>query len=488
MLFSELFEHISVPYHAQMIAAGAEDEISSISFLANKNTDEGEDSSYSFNCLYLCSDSTKPTKIPTGIWIVSVPDDFLLLCANEISKQFLLAHKQETEFNQLFYLLMEQTPLHKLIDECASFLDRSLILTDLSFRVIGCSTSRPVTDPVWQNNIARGYCTYEFITAINELIPSGDLPLDPTPFSVNCSASSENKLCSMLMYNHQHIGYLIMLDNELGVLPFHEHYLTKLSALFVQALKQQPVFHTLFVNVAENIIISLLDGESPEIAAQRLSAANLALPDALQCLTFLPKKHSVHDYSYLQSYLQSRFPMGHIFLYHDYIVALIEAHDIRFYREAKLPSFFENVTEIGVSPIFHDISEIPMQLTHALHACEIAGKLKKNGILHLYEDYRSYDLFWSSTEPDLLKDYVHPAFSILSKYDHAKNMDLFETLRFYVLHSLNAKETASALFLHRNTLNYRLNKIRELTSLDFEDPEVLFQLSYSVRILDLIQE
>ena len=44
-----------------------------------------------------------------------------------------------------------------------------------------------------------------------------------------------------------------------------------------------------------------------------------------------------------------------------------------------------------------------------------------------------------------------------------QRMQLLETLNCYYGNDMNAQKTADALFLHRNTLNMRLNKIRDLT-------------------------
>jgi sugar diacid utilization regulator len=55
---------------------------------------------------------------------------------------------------------------------------------------------------------------------------------------------------------------------------------------------------------------------------------------------------------------------------------------------------------------------------------------------------------------------------------HNLTDDLIETIYGFFSHNLNITDTASALYLHRNTLVYRLNKINQVTNLDvrlFED-------------------
>ena len=55
---------------------------------------------------------------------------------------------------------------------------------------------------------------------------------------------------------------------------------------------------------------------------------------------------------------------------------------------------------------------------------------------------------------------------------HLMNEEMNETLRQFFAHSLNLSETARTLFIHRNTLVYRLDKVYRATGLDlrrFED-------------------
>jgi purine catabolism regulator len=49
---------------------------------------------------------------------------------------------------------------------------------------------------------------------------------------------------------------------------------------------------------------------------------------------------------------------------------------------------------------------------------------------------------------------------------------LRETLDAYLRHSGNSKGICDELFIHRNTLSYRLRKIEELLHLDLSDGEV----------------
>ena len=87
--------------------------------------------------------------------------------------------------------------------------------------------------------------------------------------------------------------------------------------------------------------------------------------------------------------------------------------------------------------------------------------------------------------------YPHTAFRLklyesllvpLLRYDEQHNAQLAPTLRYYLFHMNSLQETARAMYAHRNTVSYRINKIKEITGADFDDAVVCFDymLAYYV--------
>ncbi len=54
-------------------------------------------------------------------------------------------------------------------------------------------------------------------------------------------------------------------------------------------------------------------------------------------------------------------------------------------------------------------------------------------------------------------------------YDREHNSDLIRTLKAFFAANANASEAADKLYLHRNSLPYRLSRVQELTGLDLKD-------------------
>ena len=68
------------------------------------------------------------------------------------------------------------------------------------------------------------------------------------------------------------------------------------------------------------------------------------------------------------------------------------------------------------------------------------------------------------------------------RYDATHGTDLVHTLEVFFEQNANASQTARALYVHRNTLNYRLQRIVEISGLDLNDAEarLAFQLALKV--------
>ena len=74
----------------------------------------------------------------------------------------------------------------------------------------------------------------------------------------------------------------------------------------------------------------------------------------------------------------------------------------------------------------------------------------------------------------------HRALEQLTRFDRENDARLYETLRLYLENEQNTMETARRLFVHRNTLLHRLQKIGEMTRLDLTDPQVRLRLQLSL--------
>ena len=68
------------------------------------------------------------------------------------------------------------------------------------------------------------------------------------------------------------------------------------------------------------------------------------------------------------------------------------------------------------------------------------------------------------------------------------NDSLLNTLKYYLLSQKNVSKTSKIIFMHRNTVMYRLKKIQEALEVDLSDPNTCFELYLAIIIKELIDK
>lgn len=85
-----------------------------------------------------------------------------------------------------------------------------------------------------------------------------------------------------------------------------------------------------------------------------------------------------------------------------------------------------------------------------------------------------------------LKDFYQEIFGELLEYDRENKTELVETLRAYFACDRNIKKTAEKLFMHKNTVAYRMQKIKQLTGYTLEDSEDILNLMICLKYAEIV--
>lgn len=80
-----------------------------------------------------------------------------------------------------------------------------------------------------------------------------------------------------------------------------------------------------------------------------------------------------------------------------------------------------------------------------------------------------YKYLFTSGNHDEILSYCNERLKKLEEYDHANGTYLVKTLESYYMCGFNAGKTADILFVHRNSLQYRLRKIEEILDISLDD-------------------
>ena len=154
-------------------------------------------------------------------------------------------------------------------------------------------------------------------------------------------------------------------------------------------------------------------------------------------------------------------------------------------QNASLEQLLRNMNlRAGISQRLYALTDANEGLAQAQMAVELPQKLELENNFHTYDSVALYHMIQSSTSK--IRDYhtfMHRAIAILKKYDAENHQELLYTLHVYLRESQKATKAAETLCIHKNTLFYRLRKIREITGIDLERSDEVLHLQISFLIL-----
>ena len=137
---------------------------------------------------------------------------------------------------------------------------------------------------------------------------------------------------------------------------------------------------------------------------------------------------------------------------------------------------------MGVSNGFCDISLLRQYYQQALAALNFGMKLENNQNIFFWQNFCIYDMF-ERVNLDILNGYIHPDIMTLHGYDVKNGTDLCHTLLVYLNCNRSQAKTAQILYIHRNTVNYRIHQCREIMGSDLKADTDLFSYTLSLMIL-----
>jgi len=126
-----------------------------------------------------------------------------------------------------------------------------------------------------------------------------------------------------------------------------------------------------------------------------------------------------------------------------------------------------------------ELSDWRQSFRQAGQALELARRFGEMKPL-FYPDLSVYRLLLQIEPSPELSAFQEEILGGLLAHDNAE--DLIRTLEAYFEHNGNLSQTAQALYIHRNTLMYRMSRIGSITGLNLEDPRARLAVQLALNI------
>ncbi|WP_028772326.1 sugar diacid recognition domain-containing protein [Shewanella waksmanii] len=139
----------------------------------------------------------------------------------------------------------------------------------------------------------------------------------------------------------------------------------------------------------------------------------------------------------------------------------------------RLPAEMSTKCKIALGHYFTASKDINRSYQTAKETLRIGSQIEPSQSKHLYEDY-SFLVLLAGLKDSWRADQLLAPYQRLLHSD--KNQQLDKTLRAYLQHFGDLQTCAQSLYIHRNTLRYRLERIEQLTGINLQSLDGLLRL------------
>ncbi len=147
-----------------------------------------------------------------------------------------------------------------------------------------------------------------------------------------------------------------------------------------------------------------------------------------------------------------------------------------------------HTVSIGISSSVSDMAEFRQAYECAKQSLEIGRvfvKMSSSVVTH-YEDLGLFRVVSLAESSASLERFVQDAIGPLLSYDHENGTELAKTVKVYLEHSQNSTKAAKELYVHYNTLRYRLGRAKEILGEVFDNPQKRLTIEVALQLYPLV--
>lgn len=222
--------------------------------------------------------------------------------------------------------------------------------------------------------------------------------------------------------------------------------------------------------------------DSEQKIRDEAEAAGVSLPPAFLVMVLQSPSELIEDLKKdIQSYLNLKNDLNRVLIEQSRIVSIIGSvaagHSTASTAGAVIAGILDHIPAdkrssifIGIGNEYSDVMSFHKSYLEALEVIKAADLFgAQKNIPYEFDNlgiYRYLD-FIATKNKEL--NYVNKELQLLKEKDRDGKKEFLKTLEVYLLNDCKVKPASEQLFIHPNTLNYRMKKILEYTSLDLKD-------------------
>ncbi|MCF8543323.1 MAG: helix-turn-helix domain-containing protein [Candidatus Nanopelagicales bacterium] len=239
------------------------------------------------------------------------------------------------------------------------------------------------------------------------------------------------------------------------------------------------------VRVRRDLVEDLLAGTGGEAAVQRGEAFQHDLKLPHRVVVFEGRGRTRDEDQFFTAVRRAArdFGLGSLLVARAGTVVLLTDRDVDWegVQATVIRELAGGTCRIGVGGLTNGPDDFPTSHREAVLSLNLlCGRAGAHNVV-AFEDLGVYRLLASTEDSREIEKFIAQWLGPLLEYDERRHSELVLTLYRYLECGGHYNETAEALLIHRSTLKYRLQRIRDVSQLPIGDADVNFNLQLACR-------
>jgi purine catabolism regulator len=398
-----------------------------------------------------------------------------------VNHQYLLRERAEEIHRTLTTLVLEGSTLQGVADALAEILQRSITIETTSFEILAAARVG-VEDTARQRTVANGRTPPDLAQHLIDLGIYERLLAERRPIHVPALPAMEmtmERIVAPIIVAGEIIGYVWIIAGENRLDALDELAIEHAATVVALIMHKERAVQYAAMSLRGDFFEQLLHYADPPDSrvVERAHQLDFCLDCAYQVLIAESDTGENHGLSPLSARIEQRLENVHpalVITRGQRVVIILHGH--RLTAGARIAQGLVDVLShphepllIGIGQPIEKVADLRLSYNQATEAADVARALGRHTGILRFEDLGL--LHWlRHLPPEVIHENVYmKAVKMLAEYDAERHTDLLQTLEIY-LEAPSVGEAADLLFIHRNTLSYRLERIEKLLQVDLNDP------------------
>lgn len=446
-------------------------------------------------CIVAVADSAWSASVGCGLPLVFVSDAYSLSQVfNCIQEMFLRFFQWAMELERSVYTC---SSLQEMTDIGEPMFSGLLLLWDAAFNIMAHSRHQAIQNKFFLKVIQQGYFPGD---AVDNLLKRNLLGSPEHHPSLRVLSDDFVSECPFYIRHFFHNGHrncsaALVATGELptqGELDMLQYFFERMELYVNLHLAQGEGCDSL----DEMFLQELMDGTITDFKEIADRANVFSIPFQQDYLVYaIDFEHFSKSHAeFLISLLRQKLPRERIFIKEDQVCLLKSANAYCCDREETRSNFSSLLrtynANCGLSQEFHTLAGCRAAYMQACAALRLGKRLSGsncgNGGIFLYKDYTIYHMLEICDQQIDLLSLLPGRMISFYKASRANGRNDIELLSTYMDSGMSMAATAQALFLHRNSVAYRIKRIEEQLHMEFSDMDSVLSIQILLKIIQYL--